>query len=74
MTSFLTFAEEHWPNRKTKTIRILSAHHGHTLGIINWYGPWRQYVFEAHAGTVWSDGCLTDVQNKLAQLKAERSR
>jgi hypothetical protein len=30
--------------RKTLLVSVLSRRHGDLLGMIRWYGPWRQYV------------------------------
>ena len=41
------------------------------IGTIEWYGPWRQFIFHAQPNTVWSTGCLADVQDALALAKAD---
>ena len=60
------------PKRKTRVYNILSKR-GDALGSIRWYGPWRQYCLMPHKLTVWSAGCLVDVQDFLGKLKAERA-
>jgi len=31
---------------------------GATLGMVKWYGPWRQYTFFPAHATVWNNDCL----------------
>lgn len=62
------------PGRKTREYFVMSKSQGVRLGVIKWYGSWRQYCFFPVPGaeTVWSAGCLTDIQDFLAKLKEER--
>jgi len=63
------------PGRKTPRYAILNNRSGNLLGIIEWYGPWRQFCFFPEAGTVWSNGCLAGVQDaiKRATLRSSTS-
>jgi len=74
---FSVFVYERVPGRKTKSYAIVT-HKGATLGLIKWYGPWRQFVLEAYDCTVWSGGCLAEVLDALEKIKAyyqaERSK
>jgi hypothetical protein len=58
----------------TKTARYLcfNTQTGYRLGVVNWSGAWRQYVFHPEAGTVFSAGCLKDVQTFIGELMAQR--
>ena len=38
------------------------------LGFIKWYAPWRQYCFFPDKETIWSKGCLEEINKYLAQL------
>ena len=31
------------------------------LGIVEWYRPWRQFIFVPATNTVYSAGCLKDI-------------
>ena len=43
------------------------------LGIVRWYGPWRQYCYFATNGlAVYSESCLRDICSFLAELAEER--
>ena len=55
------------PSGKTHTFCV-ENHRGETLGGIQWYGAWRQYVFYPNPGTIWSAGCLAEVQKLLADI------
>lgn len=74
MASYLRFAPvapgSDWPGG---SVAVLSRKREMTLGVISWYAPWRQYVFEAAPGTVWSNGCLCEVENKVSAMNAERA-
>ena len=60
----------HLPGRKTRTYEISSRSAGGILGQIEWYGPWRQFVFSPMGNTVWSDGCLDDLRDCLKKILA----
>ena len=57
---------------KTKIIAVDSKLHGNTLGIIKWYGAWRQYAFYPKHGTLFNIECLNDITNKIKELMNER--
>lgn len=52
--------------RKTRRYHVRNASSGDVIGVIKWYGAWRQYCFFPSAVTVWSSGCLRDVHNFIA--------
>lgn len=58
----------HNTKRLTVTCAIISLSSGEQLGIIKWYGPWRQYCFYPNDDTLWNDGCLENVQSILKGL------
>ena len=57
---------------KTKRYEIVSIRNGDILGYIYWKKEWRQYVFNPTFSTVWSIGCLKDIQDFLDNLMNER--
>lgn len=61
------------PGRKTLIYKIISKTSGESLGTIEWYGPWRQFCVFPRNSTVWSAGCLTDLQDFFKRLAAERA-
>lgn len=58
--------------KKTMMIDVLSRRHGDKLGTIKWYGPWRQYVFTPEPGTLYSAGCLADIETSIVELMNDR--
>ena len=58
----------------TKTSRwaCVNKSSGHSIGVVEWYGPWRQYCYFPEVDTVYSDGCMEDIQHFIRQLGMER--
>jgi len=46
--------------KKTCDWAVLS-NDGSELGVISWYGPWRQYTFDPISGATFNSQCLEDV-------------
>jgi len=46
---------------KTSVIDVISKLHGYRLGIIKWFGRWRQYAFFPEDGTIFNVECLNDI-------------
>ncbi len=42
------------------------------LGVVAWYGAWRQYCFEPSDPSVYSAGCLNDISHFIGQLQDMR--
>lgn len=40
------------------------------LGEVKWYGPWRQYCFFPDGYTVFSAGCMDDINDFMRNLRA----
>lgn len=59
---------------KTKVVSVDSKRQGSQLGVISWYGPWRQYVIFPNDDTLWNKGCLEDVNAYIDSLVAERTQ
>lgn len=60
--------------RKTKVVLVLSRRTDEVLGVIKWWGAWRQYVFEPRPNTVFNVGCLECINGAIAMLMAERKK
>jgi hypothetical protein len=39
------------------------------LGLVKWYGSWRQYCYFPTVRAVYSAGCLNDIAEFIKQLK-----
>ena len=59
-------------NGKTSKWGVVNKRYGDVLGGILWYSGWRQYVFEAVDGCVFSRGCLDDIGAFIGELMAAR--
>ena len=60
---------------KTNVWHVMSRSRGIRLGIIKWYGPWRQYCFFPEPETLYNATCLREIQNVITeQMMARRRR
>lgn len=59
--------------KRTFVYDIVDLRNG-KLGVVKWFGPWRQYCFYPAADTVWNTDCMKDVQDFLSRLKQARSK
>jgi hypothetical protein len=50
---------------KTKVYGVYNNTSGVCLGMIDWYGLWRQYSFTPFSQMVFSAGCLADIMDFL---------
>jgi hypothetical protein len=69
---YLIFVRTQPPGRKTPIVQVCSRSSGNLLGVVAWFGPWRQFCFRPERQTVFNVECMTDIQAKIAELKAER--
>ncbi len=53
---------------KTLIYAVVAKGNFTSLGLIKWYGPWRQYCFFPAGPAVYSGGCLEDIQDFMANL------
>ena len=58
------------PDRRTDKFEV-RALSGETLATIGWWNAWRRYCLYPHALTVWSAGCLADIQDFIGKLEEE---
>ncbi len=58
----------------TSIWNCLNAKSGGQIGKVAWYSPWRSYCFFPCPDTVYSAGCLADIQDFIGQLMRERSQ
>ncbi len=58
---------------KTSTWDVVSAKHGDLLGIIRWWGAWRQYTFFPSNNTVFNPDCMREISRFIeTQMKARK--
>jgi hypothetical protein len=70
--SYLDFLESPNLTGKTRIVQVVSKRHGDALGVIRWFGRWRQYTFWPFAQTTFNPGCLTEINGRIGELMAER--
>ena len=73
-TKYLIFedASEWFPNRSTKVVLIRSVSSRKQLGLIQWYGAWRQYTFVPDDSTIWNTECLDNINFQIRKMMEER--
>jgi len=54
---------------KTQVIEVISKLHSLRLGIIMWFGRWRQYAFFPEPETVFNVECLNDIVSYIEEKK-----
>jgi len=58
--------------RKTPLYVITRRDSTIALGHIEWHGPWRRFVLVPAELSVWSAGCLADVQDAIRWAEQRR--
>jgi hypothetical protein len=58
--------------RKLPQYELVNKRSGERIGLVEWYGAWRQFVFCPEECTVWSVGCLMDVREVLGAAAKAR--
>ena len=69
---YLAFVHVEVPGSKTACLRVESLSQRAILGYVKWFGRWRQYCFFPIGETVWSDGCLEEIQHRIRALMEAR--
>lgn len=57
---------------KTEVIEVRSKLHDNVLGIIKWFGRWRQYAFFPVNETIFNTECLNDILKYMKMLHSWR--
>lgn len=68
--SFLTFNELS-PLAKTKVIGVQNKDSGVGLGLIKFWGAWRQYTFQPYENTVLNSDCMIEIIAKLDEMNKD---
>lgn len=58
----------------TQVWLVLAARTGAPLGVIRWFGRWRQYAYFPEPDTVLNPGCLETITANLRWLMEQRRR
>lgn len=67
MSRWVDFTELKNPGRKTK-IWAVTSKAGFHLGVIKWWGSWRQYCFFPDGDTLYNRECLGDIAIFIDQV------
>ncbi len=59
---------------KTNIYICLNNKSRNSLGLIKWYGPWRQYCIFPSVNSVFNRECNNDINNFITQLMDERKK
>jgi hypothetical protein len=62
---YLTFQDMTPEGRLTHIVEVIAVRDGALLGVIKWYGAWRQYVFAPEPGCVFNVGCLRTINDNV---------
>jgi len=60
------------PNKKTDLYGVYNKESGACIGLIKWYGAFRQYSFFPASNTVYEKTCLADISKFMQDLMDER--
>lgn len=67
-SEYLRFRKHERPEWKTYEVIVEKKEHFNTLGRLVYHAGWRQYVFEPDSDTIYSLGCMQDIENTLRLL------
>jgi len=70
-SEYLLFVEFEIEGRKTRVYEVRGRRSDVLLGMVKWYGPWRQFCFYPEATTIFNNGCLSDLTGVITHLNAE---
>lgn len=70
LTKYMTFKLMEL-KAKTDVWHVLNNRSGGLLGIIQWYGPWRQYCLFPEPDCVFNNTCLADITAFMLELKGK---
>ncbi len=70
---YIHFEEVDSTGKKTSVWQCANNKSFSYLGIVKWYGPWRQYCFFPFENTIFNKGCLEDINDFITQLMDERN-
>ena len=69
-TKYMTFVKV-GQKPKTSEWYIVNNESGHILGLIHWWGAWRQYIVETNE-CMFNNSCLNTISEFLTKLNNEQ--
>jgi len=76
-TKYMVFRKDMDSKTKTEIWYIYNKsdpEYEYILGVIKWYGNWRQYTFQPEFDSIFNSSCLNDIQQFLIKLNVEHKR
>jgi hypothetical protein len=72
---FIEFTEHPQdPRKETRLWSVMSTQGDRHLGLVVWHSPWRRYVFQPLAHTVFDKGCLDRIGKFLEEQTLEQKK
>ena len=71
MSKYIRF-ETYAQKPKTKLYGVVNIKSGFRIGIIKWYGAWRQYCFYPDEETIFNTDCMEYIIEFIKKLMEER--
>lgn len=68
MSRYINIVKTNIENRKTPIYIIKNINNDFQLGVIKWWGAWRQYCFFPEGNTVFNVECLNDITDYIKDL------
>ncbi len=59
---------------KTNVYAVINKNFRNRIGIIKWHPAWRQYCFYPAEETIFSRGCMEDINKNIQELMEERKQ
>ena len=66
-TAYIKLVDVTPAGRKTQVLEVWNIRHNDLLGTICWHGPWRHYVYAPAGPSIYSTGCLQQIQAWIDQ-------
>lgn len=58
--------------RRTRIISVVNRRSRLSLGLLKWYGPWREYSFFPYPNTLFNNGCMRSISGALDTLNIQQ--
>jgi len=74
MAKWVVFVEDSDPKQKTKKFLVCNKDNGSYLGVVKWFGSFRQYSFFPESDCVFEKTCMRDIADFMDKLMQERKK
>jgi hypothetical protein len=66
------YFEDEPTDKKTRIVSVRSLRTREELGVIRWYGAWRQYCFYPNVRTIFNPTCMVRIVDEIKAMMAAR--